>query len=88
MFDRIAFVVMERIQSKEKDKNADAPNARSRHECAHQEHHRARVLMKCFATLIARADSSELTSESLIKGKLMGVAHRAISIHVGSSVLN
>jgi hypothetical protein len=28
MFDRIAFVVKEKIQSKEKDKNADAPNSR------------------------------------------------------------
>ena len=52
-----------------------------------QEHHRARVLMKCLATSIARADSSELTSESLSKGKWMGVAHRATSIYVGSSVL-
>jgi hypothetical protein len=43
--------------------------------------------MKCLATLIARADSSEVTSESLIKGKLMGVAHRAISFRVGSPVL-
>ena len=68
MFDRIAFVVKEKIQSKEKDKNADAPNS-------------------CVATLIARADSSELTSESLIEGRLMVVAHCAISIHVGSSVL-
>jgi len=40
------------------------------------------------AASIARPDSSELTSESLIKGKLIGVAHRAISINVGSSVLN
>jgi len=52
-----------------------------------QQHRRARALMKCLATLIARGDSSELTSESLIKGRLMGGAHRAINIHVGLLVL-
>jgi hypothetical protein len=43
--------------------------------------------MNCIAALITRADSSELTSESLIKRKLMGGAHRAINIHVGLLVL-
>lgn len=50
-----------------------------------QEHGRTRVLMKCRALLIARAGSSELTNVSLIKCKVMGGAHRAISIHVDSS---
>jgi hypothetical protein len=40
--------------------------------------------MKCLATSIARADSSELTSNSLIKSNLMGAAYREISFRVGS----
>jgi hypothetical protein len=36
---------------------------------------------------IARADSSEVTGNSLINGKLMGGAQGQISIHAGSSVL-
>jgi hypothetical protein len=43
--------------------------------------------MKCLATLIARADSSELTNNSLIKSNLMGAAHREISFRIGSPVL-
>jgi hypothetical protein len=35
VFDRIDFVVREQIQKREKDKNADAPNSRFRHERAH-----------------------------------------------------
>jgi hypothetical protein len=38
-------------------------------------------------SLIARADSSELIRVSLIKDKVMGGAHGAISIHVDSSIL-
>jgi hypothetical protein len=37
--------------------------------------------------LIARADSLEVTNNSLINGKLMGGAHGEISIPAGSSLL-
>jgi hypothetical protein len=65
VFDRIDFVVREQIQKREKDKNADAPNSRFRHERAHAGTSQSKSpLMKCLATLIAR-DSLEIASDSL-----------------------
>jgi hypothetical protein len=64
VFDRIDFVVRQ-IQKREKDKNADAPNSRFRHERAHAGTSQSKSpLMKCLATLIAR-DSLEIASDSL-----------------------
>jgi hypothetical protein len=65
VFDRIDFVVREQIQRGRKIKMPTRRIPDSVMNAHMQEHRRARVLMKCLAMLIARADSLEVASDSL-----------------------